>query len=87
VVDRLGSGVRDVKFDRGCMYTPAMTPSHHRAFAERTAGPIIRLVDMLEVSDPAKLESFRQAYDALVVEYWVDNQVRQDFLLTRGTKI
>ena len=48
---------------------------------------MVRLVAELEGSDPAKLEQFRREYDALASEYFEDNLLRQDYLITRATKI
>ena len=53
---------------------------------ERTAGPVIKMVESL-ASDPAKLAAFRTEMEALISEYFRDNTVRQDYLLTRATKI
>lgn len=86
ILERLGSAVSDVRFDRGCMRTPALTPAHHRAAGERTAAPMMRLVETLASTAPDRLAAFRQEYDALATEYFVDNVIRQDFLLTRATK-
>jgi SAM-dependent methyltransferase len=86
ILDRIGSAVRDVRFDRGCMLTPALTPAHHRAFSERAAGPVRRLTETLAATDPEKLAAYRREYDALAAEYFTDNQIRQDYLLTRATK-
>jgi SAM-dependent methyltransferase len=85
--ERLGDAVRDIQFDRGCMLTPALTPAHHRAFSERGAGPVRRLAEMYAETDPDKLAAFRGEYDALAAEYFAENQIRQDYLLTRATKL
>ncbi len=53
---------------------------------ERTAGPVIKLVETLSASDPARLSEFRREFDAVIAEYIHDNVVRQDYLLTRATK-
>ena len=45
------------------------------------------LLAELEGKDPARLEQFRKEYDALASEYFEDNLIRQDFLMTRATKI
>ena len=37
--------------------------------------------------DPAKLAAFRGEYEALIAEYYDENTVRQDYLLTRAIKI
>jgi hypothetical protein len=55
---------------------------------EKTAGPVVKLVEALSVSDPATLAEFRAAYDALTAQYFDASQniVRQDYLMTRATK-
>jgi len=87
VRERLASAVKDIHFDRATMWIPALSPSHQRIGAEKSAGAVVRLVAALESSDPARLERFRREYDALVGEYFEDNLVRQDYLITRATKI
>lgn len=87
ICERLGSAVRDIAFDRGCMLVSALSPQHHRANAERSGGPVIRLVEMLAATAPDRLDAFRREYDALTAEYLTDNQVRQDYLLTRAVKV
>jgi hypothetical protein len=52
---------------------------------EATAGPVIRIVQSLQ-GDPAKLATFRAEVEALIGQYYRDNLVHQDFLLTRATK-
>ncbi len=54
---------------------------------ERTAGPVIKLVESLKDRDPKQLAVFRREYEALVAELLRDNIVRQDYLLTRATKV
>jgi 2-polyprenyl-3-methyl-5-hydroxy-6-metoxy-1,4-benzoquinol methylase len=85
--ERLGSAVKDVAFDRGTMLVPSLSPQHNRAMTERTAGPVIKLVETLTATDPARLAELRREYDAMVSEYFEDNVVRQDFLMTRATKV
>jgi SAM-dependent methyltransferase len=87
VRERLGAKVKDIVFDRGRMIVPALSVQHHNAHIERTAGPILRVVEVLSKSDPAKLAEFRRESDAMVSEYFEDNIVRQDYLMTRATKI
>jgi SAM-dependent methyltransferase len=84
--ERLGGAVRNLSFDRGLLLSPALSPAHHREVVERTAGPVIRLVDALQKSDQARLAVFRAEYDALAGEYLRDNVVHQGFLMTRATK-
>ena len=86
VRQRLGSAVKDIVFDRATMLVPALSPSHHRVAAEKSAGALVRLVTELEKSDPAKLERLRRDYDLLAGEYFEDNVLRQDYLITRAVK-
>jgi SAM-dependent methyltransferase len=86
VRERLGSQVRDLTFDRDTMLTPALSPQHVRWHTERTSGAIIRLVETLSRSDPARLEAYRREYDALVAEYIEHNVLRQSYLMSRAIK-
>ena len=87
VRERLGAAVKDIVFDRRCMLFPALSVQNYRDHLEHTAGPMLKLVESLITSDPARLEQFRREYDALIVPYFEDNIVRQDYLLTRGVKV
>jgi SAM-dependent methyltransferase len=87
VRERLGNAVEEVVFDRGRMLVPALSPQHFRAAIERSAGPLIKLVEMLGAKDPDRLRLFRQEFDSIVAEYLEDNLVRQDYLMTRARKI
>jgi SAM-dependent methyltransferase len=87
VRQRLGDAVKDILFDRAMMQVFALSPAHHRTVSERAAGPMVRLVAELSASDPAKLAEFRAKYDAMAAEYFEDNILRQDYLITRATKV
>jgi SAM-dependent methyltransferase len=84
--ERLGDAVRDLTFDRERMLVPALSPEHHLAMNQRTAGPVVKLVEMLTTQDPARLETFRSEYLALVREYFSNNVVHCDYLMTRAVK-
>jgi SAM-dependent methyltransferase len=86
VRERLGSTVKQLTFDRATMQVPALSVQHFRKTIEQTAGPVTKLVEFLSASDPGKLNAFRSEYDALIAEYFEDNMVRQDYLLTRAIK-
>src|SRR6266550_7228051 len=58
VRQRLGAATKDVVFDRATMLVSALSPQHHRSVTERTAGPMVKLVEMLTASDPTKLAGF-----------------------------
>lgn len=87
VTERLGMAVRDIRFDREIMIVASLSPQHNREMTERTAGPVMKLVEALLTFDPGKLAAFRQDYEALAAEYFVDNTMRQGYLMTRATKI
>ena len=87
VRERLGGSVREVRFDRATMVVPSLSPQHHREITERTAGPVIKLVDTLGTASPETLAEFRHEYEALATEYFRDNTMRQGYLMTRATKI
>jgi SAM-dependent methyltransferase len=87
VTARLGSAVNELVFDRGRMFVAALSPEHYRIAFERTAGPMRRVVESLEGTDPVRLAAFRSEYTAVVAEYFEDNLVRQDYLLTRALKV
>ncbi len=87
VRERLGKAVKEILFDRGCMRFAALSVPHYRDFIERTAGPMIKLVETLSATDPERLAQFRREYDELVSHYLRDNVVRQDYLMTRAIKV
>lgn len=84
---RLGTAVKNMVFDRETMLIPALSPQHQRTNSERTAGHLVKLVETLSASDPAKLAAFRREYEALAAEYFEDNIFRQGYLITRATKM
>ena len=87
VRQRLGAAVKDIVFTTGTMLAPALSVQHQRTNIEKSAGPTRKLVETLAASDPVKLETFRAEYDAIASEYFDENVVRQDYLITRATKI
>jgi len=87
VRERFGTAVRDIVFDSGRRTIAALSPEHYRHHVEQHAGPVIRLVESLSTTDPDRLEAFRREFEQLVDTYLEENEVHQDFLLTRATKI
>lgn len=87
VAQRFGKVVTDIVFDRDSVRFPALSPQHYRLTIERSAGPIIKVIEELAATDPARLQSFRREFDAVVADYTLDNVVRQDYLLTRARKV
>ena len=85
--ERLGNRVTDIVFQTERMNVPVLSPQLHRTHTERTLGTMIKLVEVLSASDLAKLAQFRKEAEALTAEYLEDNLLRQDYLLTRATKV
>ena len=86
VRDRLGAAVTDLVFDRGVMLFPALSPAHYRLFYEGNAGPALRLVQTLQ-GEPARLAVFRREFEEIATPYLHENVIRQDYLMTRATKV
>ncbi len=87
VCARLGAAVTNVFFDRDTMRFQILSPQHMRVFFEHNVGPVSQLVQTLEAADPSQLSAFRNELEELITHYFEDNHVRQDYLLTRATKI
>lgn len=86
IQERLAGRVRDIRFDRATMAVPALSPRHYREHMEKTAGPVLKLIEMLSATDPLKLDAFRTECEALIAEFFQDNLVRQGYLMTRAVK-
>lgn len=82
VSERMGDAVRDLAFDRAIMHINALSIGHFIAMLEETVAPARALVR----GDADVLARFRAELGVLGAEYFDDNQVRQDYLLTRATK-
>jgi SAM-dependent methyltransferase len=86
VRERLGNAVRDLQFQYDDMRIPSLSPRHYRANMERTAAPVVKVVERL-ADDAAQLATFRTALEALVSRFFDRNWVRQTFLLSRAVKV
>jgi len=86
VQQRLGSAVNDVHFERGVMGIPTLSPEHFVHWQTAKIGPFIRTVRALE-KEPAKLAEYRRESMELIAGYMDGNVVRQEYLLTRATKL
>jgi hypothetical protein len=87
VRERLGTAVRDLTFTRERMSFQILSPQHYRAFMELNFGPAQKLLASLDASDPAKAAGLRNEMEALAAQYFDDNILKQDFLLTRAVKV
>jgi SAM-dependent methyltransferase len=87
VRERLGGAVKGLVFTRGTLWFQTLSPAHYRTFMETSFGPAQKLLQGLDASDPAKAASLRREIEELATPYFEDNRVRQDFLITRATKV
>jgi SAM-dependent methyltransferase len=85
--ERLGSAVKDIRFARDVMQLQMLSPQHYRLFMETNFGPAKRLIEGLDKSDPAKANALRRELEQLAAEYFENNVLRQDYLLTRAIKL
>ncbi len=87
ITQRLGQLVSSLTFHREALFVPALSPQQFRMHIERSAGPVIRMIQSLESTDPDRLQAFRTEFDSIVAQYMENNLVRQDYLLTRARKL
>jgi len=87
VREQLGKAVAQLTFDRHELLVPALSPQHFRMHIERSAGPVIKMIETLAATSLDRLEEYRKNFDAIVAEYYQDNIVRQGYLMTRARKV
>ena len=85
VIKRLENSVYDIKFDRDKIISPGLSISHLLGMFEKGAGPLSKLVEKLS-TQPDKLVSLRTEILNTISQYFENNSLRQDYLLTKGTK-
>ena len=85
IEERLTNQFETIEFGRDTMYAPSMSPAHILKLFEKNAGPLANLVRSL-ANDPAKLEQLRNSVLVLIENFFSNNFLKQDFLMTRCTK-
>jgi SAM-dependent methyltransferase len=83
--ERLGNAVSELRFEPALLIAPGLSPRHLRSMWESAVGPLTRTLKAL-ADQPAKAAQLRAELDALIGEYFEDNQLRQHFLMSRATK-
>lgn len=86
VRERLGTSVSDIMFARDAMLFQTLSVQHYRLFMEQNFGPAMKLLQALDAADPAKADALRRELEELGAEYFENNTMRQDYLLTRAVK-
>lgn len=87
VRERLGDAVKDLTFERDVLLSPTLSVQHTRLYLERHVGPVRALVEELTARAPKELEALRNELERLTRPYFVDNTLRQGFLMSRATKL
>ena len=85
IEDRLKDHFNQIEFGRDTMFAPTMSPAHMLKLFEKNAGPLANLVKAL-ANDPTKLNNLRNAALELIEQFFSNNFLRQDFLMTRCRK-
>ena len=85
IEDRLKDDFDHIEFGRDTMFAPTMSPAHMLKLFEKNAGPLATLVKAL-ADDPPKLSNLRNAVLKLIENFFSNNFLRQDFLMTRCIK-
>ncbi|MGQ0630761.1 MAG: hypothetical protein ACT4P1_06930 [Sporichthyaceae bacterium] len=65
---------------------PVLSPAHYREFVEHGFGPLATLLPALDAEDPPRGAALRAELESLAAQYFLDNDLLQDYLLTRARK-
>jgi len=84
ITERLAKSFAEPMFERGIMWFPALSLGHYRRFMETTIGPMRKLVETL-ADPPERLAPIRAEFESIAAPYFIDNTIRQDYLLTRAS--
>ena len=82
---RLQDTVHDLSFDRHKLEMPGLSVTHIRTNFEKGAGPLKRMVEAFS-EDPEKLLNLRNEIDRAISEYFDNNILRMDFLMSKAKK-
>jgi SAM-dependent methyltransferase len=85
VREQFGNAVEELIFDQGIMLFPALSLNHYRQSVETTVGPVVKLVQDSK-NNPTLLNQFRSELKAIASQYFVDNHIRQHYLMSRARK-
>lgn len=83
--ERFGESVGGIVFDRDRLTSPGLSLQHLMKKFEDTAGPVVKLMAALK-DQPDRRAKFQSDFQALIGEYYQDNVLRQDYLMTRAVK-
>ncbi len=82
---RLSKSFDKIEFSRDAMMAPTLSPGHMLTLFEKNAGPLAKLVEAL-ADNTSKLQDLRTRTLDLISKFFLDNYLRQDFLMTKCIK-
>lgn len=83
VRERLGNGIKDLRFERGVVNVPLLSPNHFWPLFSTKYGPMIRAIKALEST---KVDALRNDVIQAIAPYFYENVLRWDYLLTIAIK-
>lgn len=86
VRERLGEAVTDLRFERGTVSWPMLSAGHLWALFRDSYGPFVTAMAKLE-GEPAKQQALGMSVKSIFENFFHDNVVTFDYLLTRATKV
>jgi len=86
ITQRLGTGVRDVAFARQVLFFQMLSVQHYMQFVGSGLGPVAKLLQKLDASDPARATQLRREIQENAGAWFEDNALRQDYLMTRAVR-
>jgi len=86
ITERLGGAVRDVAFAREALFFQMLSVQHYVQFVSSGLGPVSKLMEKLDASDPAKAAELRRELGANAANWFENNALRQDYLMTRAVR-
>ena len=85
ISERLEKKFKNIEFARDAMMAPTLSPGHMLNLFEKNAGPLAKLVEAL-ADNTSKLQDLRTRTLDLISKFFLDNYLRQDFLMTKCIK-
>ena len=83
---RLGQSVSNLRFSRGAMIAPALSPRHVQIGVEASFGPLKNMLAKLDSAAPERAAQIREQIVELVRQNMEGNILRQHFLMTAAIK-
>ena len=84
VQKRLGSGIKDIHFERGVVNIPVLSPNYYWRMASTKSGPLMQAIQKLK--DIQKVESLKKDVLQAIARYTHENMLRLDYLVTVAIK-